>query len=157
MLSRFLAFIVLCGLIGGCSGKPTTGESSPERAFAAFRERLLAGDHDSAYELFSEDTQQRYSGYEFWGLLTKTKAGKLITHQLATWELASVELSPDGKSAWLTLRHPVKPEFTNRYELIAVEGATGEAPRWKIRFFLADVLGSPREEEDFLFGQRNEE
>ncbi len=134
-----------------------SGESSPERALAVFRERLLADNHDGAYELFSDDTQARYSGYEFWGLLTKTKAGKLINHQLATWNVASVEYAPDGKSAWLTLRHPARTQYENRYEVIAAEQKPGDAPQWKIRFFLADVLGSPREEEDYLFHQKEEE
>jgi hypothetical protein len=130
-----------------------TGESSPERAFAAFRERLLADNHDGAYELFSGDTQERYSGYEFWGLLTKTKAGKLIRHQLATWNVASVNYSENGKSAWLTLRHPTKLQYDNKYETVAVDGREGATPNWKIRFYLADVLGSPREEEECLFGR----
>ncbi|MDQ7779750.1 MAG: hypothetical protein RDV41_08570, partial [Planctomycetota bacterium] len=144
------AVLLLVLSVGCCCRKRSpVGGPTPEKAFETFREKLLADDTDGAYELFSTDTQERYSGYEFWGLLSKSKAGKLIRYQLLTWVVANVEMDPDGGSAWLTLRHPARTEYENRYELVAFEPPDGGQALWRIRFYLADMLGSPRGEEDY--------
>lgn len=125
--------------------QPTT----PEGTFESFRGAIRAERYGNAWDLFTKDTQARYSSEEFAMLFVKTKVGPLVEYKLRTWTPSGSPGTGDGGKAVLALRHPLHPERTSRFEFVTegkLEGS--DEPRWAMRFFLVDELGMPRPDEE---------